>query len=73
MQKLKISPKILEALSNINSCFKLDFTEFVTKNITLAEKDILTVGLQLNGVGALAYDTVIDVLRGLTNCPVPDL
>ena len=33
----------------------------------------MDVCLQLNEVGDLPYETVIDVLTGLTNCSVPDL
>ena len=42
------------------------------KSVTVAEKEIVAVCLQLNKVGALTYETVIDVLTGLTNCSVPD-
>ena len=43
------------------------------KNVTIAEKKIVAVHLWLNEVGALPYETVINVLTGLTNCSVHDL
>ena len=38
------------------------------KNVTVAEKDIVTVCFQLNEVGDLPCETVTDVFTGLTNC-----
>ena len=42
------------------------------KNVTVAEKEIVNVCLWLNREGALTYETVIDMLTGLTNCSVTD-
>ena len=40
--------------------------EFSVKNVTVAEKKIAAVCLQLNELGAFPDETVIDVLTGLT-------
>ena len=42
------------------------------KNVTVAEKEIVAACLQLNEVGVLTYETLIDVPTGLTNYSVPD-
>ena len=42
------------------------------KNVTFSEEGIVAICLQLNEVDALPYETVIDVLTGLTNCSLPD-
>ena len=41
-------------------------------NLTVAEKEIVAVCLCLSQLGTLPYETVVDVLTGLTNCSVPD-
>ena len=40
--------------------------------VIVAEKVILAKCLQLNEVDALSYGTVIDVLKSLINCSVPN-
>ena len=42
------------------------------KNVTVAEKEIVAVCLWLSEVGALPYETVINVLMGLTNYSLPN-
>ena len=37
----------------------------------MAEKKIVAMCIQLNEVGTLPYETVIEVLTGLTNFSVP--
>ena len=41
------------------------------KNVTVAEKEILVVGLSFSEMDALLYETVTDVLMGLTNYLLP--
>ena len=42
------------------------------KNVTVAEKEQVAVCLWLNEVGALTYETVVDVSTSMTNSSVPD-
>ena len=42
------------------------------ENVTVAAKRIVAVCLQLNEVGALPYETMMDVLTGLTNSSISD-
>ena len=40
--------------------------------MTVAEKEVVAVCLHVNEVHTLLYGKVIDVIRGLSNCSVPD-
>ena len=42
------------------------------ENVVIAEKEIVAVCTRLKEVNALPNETVVDVLKGLTNCSVPD-
>ena len=44
----------------------------VKNNVTVAEKKIVAVCLQLHEVSALPFETVVGVPAGLTDCFMPD-